>query len=208
MPNTDAAFGLRPVGHLYGAPLNAGVRRMFIHGSYATALFIGDPVELATETDYQDTTGKHLSIEIAAAGDNEYISGVIVGFEADKTNLNRQYSPASTEGWAMVNIDPNVIYQIQDNGGGTPDKTWPGSNMVLASGSGSTVTGLSGWELAGATAPAANDSYQVMVLGVSDVENNDLGDNAVWDVIINTHRFARSSTADGTKVGMLGVIAT
>jgi len=208
MANVDNPCGLVPVGHLYGAPINGGVRRCYVHASYGTALYVGDPVDLQTETDYQDPLGKHLSVMIATQGDGNFICGVIVGVEARPANLTQQYLPASTGGYVYVNIDPNVIYKVQDNAGATPDKTWPGSNMCLASGTGSTVTGKSVWEIAGATSPAENDSYQVMVLGLDDREDNELATHADWLVLINTHRFARTSTSDGTAVGFYGVVAT
>ena len=208
MANVDNPCGLVPVGHLYGAPINGGVRRCYVHASYGTALYVGDPVDLQTETDYQDPLGKHLSVMIATEGDGNFICGVIVGVEARPANLTQQYLPASTGGYVYVNIDPNVIYKVQDDGTGTPAKTWIGSNMLLASGNGSTVTGKSGWELDGDGTSAEDDSFQLMVLGLDDREDNTLEDYADWLVLINTHRFARTSTSDGTAVGFYGVVAT
>lgn len=208
MANTDAAFGLRPVGHLFGMDWNASVKKCFVHASYATALFIGDPVALQTEADHLDTTGKHLSVKIAGAGDSEPVLGVIVAAEPNRSDLTKQYIPASTGGYVYVCTDPNVIYQIQDDGDGTPAKTWIGANADLASGSGSSTTGIGAWELDASTTPDANDSRSLFILGLSDIEGNELDDYAIWDVLINCHQLARSSTGDGTDVGILGVVAT
>jgi len=44
MANTDAPFGLRPIRHRNGAPYNGAFNHYYVASSYATALFVGDPV--------------------------------------------------------------------------------------------------------------------------------------------------------------------
>ena len=44
MANNDTPFGLRPLRHRNGAPYNGAANPYYIPSSYATALFIGDPV--------------------------------------------------------------------------------------------------------------------------------------------------------------------
>lgn len=44
MANIDAPFGLRPIRHKSGAPYNGAVNPYYVASTYATALFIGDPV--------------------------------------------------------------------------------------------------------------------------------------------------------------------
>ena len=44
MANTDSPFGLRPIRHRNGAAYNGAANPYYINSTYATALFIGDPV--------------------------------------------------------------------------------------------------------------------------------------------------------------------
>lgn len=202
MANTDAAFGLRPVRYLNGAPWNGKVRPYFVPGDYATALYIGDPVVIVGDSNdnvYRGFQPGGLSeINLGSAGDAVAITGVIVGFEPT-THLSNRYKPASTEALAYVCDDPNVVFQIQDDGGGTPSVDWVGLNANLISGTGSTSTGLSGWELDGGTSdgPAADPSNQLIILGLANIDGNEVdADNAVWEVLINQHTY-RVSNAVG-----------
>jgi len=207
MANVDAPFGLRPVRHLNGMSWNGQTERCFIHASYAAALYVGDAVALQTETDYQDTTGMHLSIVKATAADTYPILGVITSFEPLPGSLDKPYNPASTQRYANVCIDPGVIYQIQDNGAATPTKLLCGQNgSIVMTHSGSTATGISGMELDLGTTdtPAANSSFQLLILRLARLPNNTLAINAIWEVLINLHQL--KSTGDGD--GMLGVTAT
>jgi len=52
-------------------------------------------------------------------------------------------------------------------------------------GTGSTVTGLSGAVLDTST-PTTTQAYALHILGLSDIADNELGDYAIWDVLINT----------------------
>ena len=187
MSNITTPFGLRPVRYKDGSPWNGGgTIRTYIHASYAAALFIGDPVTWASELDYKDTTAKYPSIKIAAGTAASMLNGVIVSFEPrPATTLEQIYSPASTEGWANIVIDENVVFQIRDDGAGTPSKVYVGQNATLTAGSGSTVTGLSAWVMDTST-PAADQTAPLFILGLADIPGNELADYAVWEVLINT----------------------
>jgi len=206
MANPDARFGFAPVGHLLGLNWSSSLRECYIHASYATALFIGDPVDFQPETDYQDTTANKISIEQASAGNGEYILGVIASFSPLRTDLTKQYNPASTERYAHVVVDPFVIYHIRDDGAATPTKLFPGENAnIIMTHTGSTTTGLSGVELdTNSDGPDADSSNQLLILNAAPIEDNPLGTNTVWEVLINLHRMR--ATGDGD--GMLGVVAT
>jgi len=204
MGNIDAPFGLRPVGHLGGANWNGITERCYISSSYATALYVGDPVVISPTAAEREATGKHLTINKATVGNGNYITGVIESFEP---NMNNQqlYNPASTERYANVVIDPTVIFEIRDDGAGTPTDLMPGANGVLiATHSGSTVTGLSGIELdMSSDVPAADASNQLIILKVADYPDNVLGDFAIWQVLINLHTFRSTGDGDGS-LGVLG----
>lgn len=203
MANATGAFGLRPVRKRDGSPYNGQFIECYVSSSYATALFIGDPVLFTPTTAEQDTTGELLTINASAGTDGTIIHGVIVGFAPLQTDLSKQYNPASTERVAYVSADPDMIYEIRGDGGATPTKLFIGQNAVMiATGSGSTVTGISGFHLDEGTtdAPEANQSNTLVIVGIKRAPDNTLGINAIYDVLLNT---ARNATGD-----RIGVTAT
>lgn len=203
MANIDAPFGLRPVRHLNGNPWNGQAEKCYVSSSYATAIYIGDAVAVQTETDYQDTTAKHISVKRVTAGDANPILGVVVSVEPDRSDLTKQYLPASTGGYVYVCMDPDVIFEIRDDGAATPTKLFPMQNAVLIdTHSGSTTTGMSGTELdTNSDPPEANASNQLLILKAVSKEDNDLGANTVWEVLISNHALR-------CQTGILGVTAT
>jgi len=211
MGNVDDRFGLRPVGHLFGIDWSQSIEKCYVSSSYGTALFLGDPVDIDTTLTDKDPTAKHQTIMTATAGDSNYIYGVIVGIEPNRNDLTKQYIPASTGGYAYVCVDPYTIFHIRDDGGTALTYVTPGQNgVIIKSHTGSTVTGLSGVELDTGTsdAPAADDSNQLYIRRLANIEDNTLAARAIWEVLINIHRLGRTSTSDGTDVGILGVTAT
>jgi hypothetical protein len=204
MANATDAFGLRPVRYLDGTPYSGASTRCYISSSYATALYVGDPVIITDEADYMDTTAKCISIEKADGADGTPIFGVIIGFDFDPDNPGRNYNPASTARYCKVCTDPNVVYQIRDDGGLTPSKSnFIALNGVIdVTGSGSTVTGLSGALLDTDDPPAADASNPLFILGLAPIEDNELAVSAVWEVIISNHRLANDGAAVGRVVGV------
>jgi len=203
MANLDTPFGLKPVGHLMGLDYNAGVEKCYVSANYGTALFIGDPVDIDPTLANKDATGKYQAVEQASAGDGEYIYGVIIAIEPDRDDLTKQYIPASTGGYVHVVTDSYVIFEIQDDGAAASTKVFTGQNAnLIATHSGDTTTGISGFELdTNSDAPDADASNQLYVRRLVDRENNALGAWAKWEVTLNLHRLR--STGDGD--GSLGV---
>lgn len=202
MANTDAPFGLRPIKHKGGAPYTGAANPYYIPSTYATALFIGDPVIKTGTANTAEVTepgaGKFIpgslpEINKATAGDGNAITGVIVGFSPDPDNLSRSYNPASTERIAYVCDDPDVIFEIQADG--AIAATQVGLNAVLIyTNSGSTTTGLSGVELdTSSDAPAADASNQLTILRVVNRTDNEAGSaNTKVEVKINQHTEANN----------------
>ena len=197
MANTDAPFGLRPIKHKGGAPYTGAANPYYIPSTYATALFIGDPVIKTGTANTAEVTepgaGKFIpgslpEINKATAGDGNAITGVIVGFSPDPDNLSRNYNPASTERIAYVCDDPDVIFEIQADG--AIAATQVGLNAVLIyTNSGSTTTGMSGVELdTSSDAPDADQSNQLTILRVVNRTDNEAGSaNTKVEVKINQH---------------------
>lgn len=189
MANATGIFGLKPVRHISGAPWNGAVVKCYISASYATALFIGDPVLLSPTLAEKDPTGMHPTINKSAGTAGAVVRGVIVGFEPNADDLTKTYNPASTEAYAYVCMDEDVVFAIRGDGGTTLTKAVPGQNAVMiADSAGSTVTGLSGMALdeGTATAPNTTQNFTLHIIAIQNQEDNALGDNAVYEVLLNT----------------------
>ena len=189
MPNATGLFGLRPVRHISGAPWNGATIRAYISSLYATALYVGDPILWSPTLTEKDTTGQHPTINRSAGTAGTVIRGVIVSFEPLLTDLNKNYNAASTERYANICVDPDVIYQIRGDGGGTLTKAVPGQNAVCIAGSGgSTATGFSSFGLdeGTTTAPTTTQNYTLHIIGIAKQEDNSLGVNALYEVLLNT----------------------
>lgn len=188
MANNTGAFGLRPIRHIDGSPWNGNTVPCYVSASYATALFVGDPVLLSPTLAEKDTTGTKPTINASAGTAGTLIRGVITSFEPT-TRDSLVYNPASTERIANVCMDPTVVYAVRGDGGGTPSKVFPGQNAVLiATAAGSTVTGLSGFHLdeGTTTAPTTTQNFTLHILNILDQADNELADNAVYEVLLNT----------------------
>lgn len=189
MANANTPFGLRPVRHRNGAPYNGAATRYFVPSSDSTALYPGDPVIIAGSA---DTNGVATVTRATAAG-GAYVLGPVVAVEpADgSTSGGRDsttYRVASTDRYVWVADDPDLVFEIQEDGvGGALAATNVGQNVDLVSGSGSTITGLSGFQADSSTAETTN-TLQLRILGFSQKINNEVGNaNAKIEVAINLH---------------------
>ena len=154
MANADTPRGLRPLRHKSGAPYNGAANPYYLPSSYGTAVFIGDAVvktgtsnTAAVSTPIGDfEIGTLPEINAATVGDNNQITGVVVGFAPLPTDLETRHNKASTERVALVCDDPDVVFEIQADGAVAAAAI--GLNAVLiATHAGSADTGLSGMEL-------------------------------------------------------------
>ncbi len=210
MANVDAPTGLRPVRHRNGAPYTGSGNPYYINSGYGTALFIGDPViKVAGGSNTAAITvpgmgkfaiGTLAEVEKATAGDANRITGVIVGFAAQPTDLETKHSKASTEGVALVCDDPDVLFEIQADGA-VPAASMGLNAVLIFTHAGSTTTGLSGVELdTTSDAPAADASNQLLIMRAVNREDNDTTiTHPKIEVLINQH------TENQGTVGSLGI---
>lgn len=189
MANKTGAFGLRPVRHINGAPYNGATIKCYISANYGTALFIGDGVIFDTTLANKDVTGKYPTIIACVGNSGGLIRGVIVSFDLLPNNLDTLHNPASTERYANVCVDGDVIFQIRDDNLGTPTKVYPGQNATLTLAAGSTITGLSGSVLDTST-PGTTQAFPLHILGLAEQEDNELATSAIWEVLLNTNENA------------------
>ena len=192
MPNTNAPFGLAPVEYLNGSKWNGQVRRYYIPSSDSNAYAIGDPVTLGGTADTRGIA----SVVLATPGSG--MIGPIVGmggllyggFSGDPTNLNTTVIPATKTKayYVLVADDPGIIFEAQEISTGTAFAAAAVSlncNMVAAANSGY----LSGWVLDNAT-EATTVTLDVKLLGLSQRNpNNAFGASAIWNVLINNHKY-------------------
>ena len=93
MANVDTPFGLRPVRHKSGAPYNGAANPYYKPVGYATAMFIGDAVVTTGTSNTAAASAPGLGnfqigtlpeVNRATVGDTNRITGVVVGFGADR----------------------------------------------------------------------------------------------------------------------------
>ena len=211
MANPDAPFGLRPIRHITGAPWNGATIRCVVNTLLADALYIGDAVDINSDLSDRATTERYLSVMIAGLADTNLILGVITSFDPLPANLTQQYNPASpgADRYCQVCVDPTVVYEIRGDAAAAGTNVMVGQNATgITTHEGSTITGLSGMELAEGSG-SANASYPFLIVGISDRADNEFDGSTdtrvIYEVLISTSRLGHSGGADG--LGILGVTA-
>lgn len=186
MANTNSPFGFRPVRYLSGAPYNGAVRRYFVPASDGTALYIGDPVVLVG-TSTAEGVPHVIRATVGTAVTTDRITGIIVGVEAD-INTSLVYRAASTARYVYVADDPNILFEVQEDGNAGITAT-SGTCQILA-GTGNTYTGNSGFTMDSSEA-AQTATDQLLVIGPAERADNDPASSyARWLVKINMHSYA------------------
>ena len=196
MANPDAPFGFRPIRMLDGSPWSGGTMRCSIPATDSTAMFIGDLVKLTGAGDqvtgYGEANQGMLLPEVdKAVTASTVILGAIVSFEPSHGDLSLQYRTASTLRQCVVALaTPDVVFAVQDDGGGTPASTaWPGELWDISTDNtaGSTATGYSGQEID--TEVSTVDHF--FCVGAYNAPDNDVTqDNAIWLVTCNSYQLA------------------
>lgn len=213
MANEDRRFGLKPLRHKSGAPYNGAYNAYYVPSTYATALYVGDPV---VKTGTSNTAaveaagagrfniGTLPEINKATAGDGNAVTGAIVGFAPLPTDLSKNYNPASTARVVYVCDDPDMIFEIQADGA-IPAASMGLNAVFIYTHSGDTTTGLSGVELdTTSDVPAADASNQMIIIRAANRDDNDT--TLTWakvEVLLNNHTEAAGRTANGD--GSLGI---
>lgn len=197
MANADAAFGLKPVRDVSGAPY-CGQANLYYLNDSTNAAYIGDVVFAAgTAVNGIEEVNKAGTIDDTTPANNTPIVGVIVGFASGKDGSqlrdDNRYVAAGATSYALVADDPDLLFQVQEDGNfgaAGVGNTW---NLEVAAGS--TITGLSATEIdSSVTAANATTGAHVRVLRLAQLPKNSVGTNAVWEVQINNHR-ARAGVA-------------
>lgn len=175
MANVDHPRGLQVYGELLRAQEYKCV------AAYAQDLFIGDPViAIATGRD----------INIATEGTGNPITGAILAiFDSNKVPLQYWDSGHSGEGYFLVANHPDQLFVAQGDGDTSYlDEDDCSGNVNLASGTGSTVNYLSGWELDDSDTGGNTAGDQIrLIRPVDRVDNTVAIAHCDWICRINNH---------------------
>jgi hypothetical protein len=195
MANLNAPYGLRPV-NANGRPWEGALSRYHVDAGDGTALYKGDPVKLTTTAPTDTRHGIVSDVIRAAAGDP--IVGVFMGLaQPSLTAGGLMYRAALTAAYCLVCDDPDVYFLAQeDSVTAAMAATDCGKNINLVAGTGSAVTGLSGFMLDSNTADTAN-TLDFQVIRLAPMPNNIIGNYAQWIVKPNTHQRAHDVTGVG-----------
>jgi hypothetical protein len=187
MANANVPRGLIPYRRSSGEPYNGAANVYFVSPSFGTDIFIGDPVIIVDNgADANGIPG----VQLATAGSSNFITGamvsrVVAGQPAEAIQQNfHPFLPANTGGYILVADDPDLLFEVQENGAMVQGA--PGRNVNLVSGTGSTVTSYSGWQLNSSTLATTN-TLQMRIMRLLMQSDNAVGANAKWLCRINLH---------------------
>jgi hypothetical protein len=146
-PTVDAPYGLEPINSVDGKPYAGAIRQIPITASYGTAIYNGDIVKLVTGG----------TVEKSAIGANvtaQPTLGVFVGCQYVNTQsqtVQAQYYPTGvTSAVAYVVLDPQAAFKVAVTTSGNTSvvtsvtRAVVGTNMEIATGAGSNISGNSG----------------------------------------------------------------
>ena len=165
-PTISAPYGLKPINLIGGQVFAGATRQLPITTSsvnYATAIFYGDVVKLASTGTLNIDSGTTTATPV----------GVFLGCSyTDPTfgKVFRQYYPASTVASdivAYVQDDPDALFKVAVVSGTTViaavGRTFVGNNVEMVNNTGSTTTGNSA---AAVTDPATTDTLPLRIIDV------------------------------------------
>lgn len=192
MANPNTAFGLWPERKVSGAYWTGGANMYFVPSTDSNNIFLGDPL---IPTGAGDANGVP-AVQLATAGSSNYTIGPMVGIVNGGepiVSVTRDlpiYRQASVGTYILIADDPDLMFKIQSNGTSVAGDTMANANLV--SGSGSTVTGYSGWQLNESTVNTTA-TLQLRVLWPMRTTDNVIGANTKWLVQINLHSLSNTT---------------
>jgi len=200
MANANTPRGLVPYKYTWGQPYNGAYNVYYVPSTYATALYVGDPV---IATGASDANGIPV-VQIATAGAGNYVLGPIVSIvNGGDPNLpdipvlqsSPVYHPASTSQYVLVADDPNLLHWAQEDsvGGAIATATSGMKNIDLVAGSGSTYTGQSGWMIDSSTIGTGATLQMRIVQALREIDNTPGSSYCKWLVRTNLSSFTNTT---------------
>lgn len=197
MANVNRLGGFRPVKHLTGAPYNGQFNLYEVVVGDGTAINIGDLVkpDAGAATDQYPTV-----VRVAASGQVTAgpITGSVVGFVVDPTNLNTpQYRAGGTKRMVMVADAPDLIFECADGGTVPCTLALIGMNTGITATAPNTVTGVSPMA-SGTTAPTTAATLPLKIVGIPKSPDNEAATaNQRLHVMINSHTYGSGTGTAG-----------
>lgn len=197
MANPNKPMGLTPVKYLNGSDWDGRGNTYSVAAANASILSVGDLVAL---TGTADATGKYPQIARATPGAGA--CGVLVGIGlfpngpfVNPNDLSSVQKPAAASPvyYALVCDSPDVIYEVQENGGGGDlaiADVGLNINVIFANPAAGVV--VSALQLNNAT-KAATATLDCKLLRVVPRIDNALGPFCKWYVTINAHQLAANT---------------
>lgn len=195
MANANIVRGFVPVSDVFGRPYN-GSRRTFYKGATAGILGVGDPVIAVA-----DSTAPNGIREIVRASTGGAITGIIVGFPVDVTNLHKSgYMLDADVGEVYVCNDPQVWFEVEEAGAGPVLTAADVGRYINSSGAidADTVLGVSKYTINNASVSDSAGTFRLEQL--VQRADNELGTNAKWLVSVNLSTEINNSAANLTAV--------
>ncbi len=195
MPNRSIINGFRPVdpktGNLY-----TGNLRKYWKASGGTILAVGDPVIRATNSSNTEGYGMIVRATTGAA-----ITGVVVGFGIDKTNLHKSgYLLAADAGYVWVADEPSLWFEVQENSNPAPLAIANIGEYInsVAAIDGNTTLGVSNYQIDSNTLSTGTGTWRIERL--VQRPNNSIGAYAKWLVSPALHTEINNSALNLTAV--------
>ena len=144
MANVDRVRGFRHAKSLTGAPVSALIREYNVDASNATAIFLGDAVQLEADGNITRAATNDTILGVAVAiGKDALEHGRTGYYNAD--DLSQRHLPASTAGVVgVIPAEGNLFEAQTETGSGS---VVIGELCDIVDAGGSTTTGWSGQEL-------------------------------------------------------------
>jgi hypothetical protein len=146
-PTVSAPYGFQPINSVDGKPYAGAIRQIPITAAYGTAIYNGDVVKLVVGG----------TVEKSSIGDNvtaQPTLGVLVGCQyvnSSSQTVQAQYYPTGvTNAVAFVVLDPQAAFKAAVTTSGNTSvvtsvtRAVVGTNMAIATGTGTNATGNSG----------------------------------------------------------------
>jgi hypothetical protein len=194
MATTASPYGFKPVNLIGGTPYAGSTRQIKIASGYASNLYNGQIVRIATDGTIALMVNLGSAADVFLAGTVGVFVGCTYTDPTLKYKLNSQYWPTGTvasDAMAYVVDDPNAVFQVQsagslaqaDLGANVP------LNAVQSTTTGSTTTGNSNTSVS-ATA-AATTLISLRIVDFVNGPFSTVGD-AYTDVLVKFNPVAHS----------------
>lgn len=191
MANPTTGFGFSPIKNVDGSPFNGGAREFYVPSSYGTAVGTNSFVALAGSANSAIVSGRPIgtlpTVNLAAVGAAGV--GIVVGVDAVTGDALKKYVPASTGGIVYVMPATNLRLQARVSGAFTVADVGQYADLVI--GSVDTTTGIQQSTIDSTT---IGTGTAFRILGLSDIEGNEYGTNAIVDVEIVKHQYANNAS--------------